>query len=232
MPKNFIDYVLLFFMAFTLSVFCQSTNIKDNEYLYKRIESLTTKDYAYYLDSLKKYGNTDFFALRMSFCKTDLYSPYDIEAKDIFKRCEENINIKNYTAGLEGLDSIIAVDYTNIKAHMYLSFLYKKALDSAKSAYHFKVFKGLLNSIADNGEGDSPQNAYIVNNVSEEYMFLNYLGYEIKNQVVVEQNGRSFDHLSVQDKENSQTREVYFNIDLPMNFLMRSFNQNNSGTQK
>lgn len=226
MIKNVI--LLLLIMASLALAQEKTDNINDNDtsqqsnlLFFSYIKKLTVKDYYSLLDKLKSDDTTDFFLLRMAYTKTDSYEPYDTKDDESIKNCEKLLDAKKYKESLEPLDSILNRNYVNIKAHMYLGYIYKKMNKEDKSYYHYRVYEGLTNSFLETGNGKDVNNAYIVINVKEEYMLLDRLGLKMQSQSLVEEGGHSYDVLTVKEGNKSKPFDVYFNIDLPLKTLKK-----------
>jgi uncharacterized phage-associated protein len=78
---------------------------------------------------------------------------------------------------------------------------------------HRKIADGLVASILKSGTGKSPETAYKVISISEEYMALLYLELSATEQSLIEENGRFYDLITAKDL-NGKTHEIYFDITL------------------
>lgn len=75
------------------------------------------------------------------------------------------------------------------------------------------------------GTGESPDSAFLVINVHDEYTILNYLGYFSSEQSLIEgKNGRSYDRLqAVAQRDTSNNRVFYFDVTCPIESLSSEF---------
>ncbi len=75
-----------------------------------------------------------------------------------------------------------------------------------------------MRAILATGSGQSPDSAYAVINVRDEYVVLNYLGYSSSSQSLIRgKGGRSYDKLEAVSRKDSSDRKVfYFDITRPM----------------
>lgn len=92
-----------------------------------------------------------------------------------------------------------------------------------QSKYHFNIYTGFLNSIYESGDGTSPKTAYIVIATDEEYAFLDWFGLEFKGQALVISGGYSFDSMKATNPKTKKEYEIYFNIELALDVLRRTF---------
>jgi len=84
-----------------------------------------------------------------------------------------------------------------------------------KAEFHRTVFRGLINSIRNSGDGKSPETAWVVITVHEEYVILRVLGFRPSQQSLLSQNGHSYDVMKVKNAEDGTEQTFYFNVDIP-----------------
>lgn len=229
-----IPFVILIFYIYTCSsakkIVDQNekntisvTDSISNYILFNYISSLTEEDYYSKLDSIKMGLSKDFFSLRMSYTKTNDYSPYNSDISDSLKKANKLIDSLMYDKALQVLHSIQKQNYVNIPSHLYCGYIYKEMGDSIKSDFHYAIYEGLLNSIYESGDGISPKSAFIVIATKEEYALLNWFRLQFNKQSLLNSDGYSFDLMDVSDPESGKNFEIYFNIELAFNFLRNTF---------
>jgi len=185
-----------------------------NYYYFEVFNNWSSDDYYNLLDSLKTYGTTDFFKLRITFTKTNEYLPYDSEFESPFNPVDKKIESGNYEDAILILDSLLEIKYVNIKAHLYLGYVYRLLNDPVKSEFHYSIYGGLIESILNYGDGSIPQKAFIVIFVEEEYLLLDAVNMSMTTQELATIDKHNFDILTVFDNETNEKSELYFNIDL------------------
>jgi hypothetical protein len=110
----------------------------------------------------------------------------------------------------------------NIHAHMLLAYMYEELSQrtqeasyrtrlSALADRHRAFTEGLVRSILTSGDGQSPDSAYQVISVTEEYMVLLALGYTRRGQRLLEADGKVYDVLDARNRDG-QARTFYFDI--------------------
>jgi len=172
-------------------------------------------EYATLLASLKA-GNTaiDYTRLRLSYMDSPEYKA----AKDVSKSedsMSDALNKKDYPAALKDAEAVLDSDYVNIDAH-FVAFVANREMGAMdKAAFHRAVFRGLINSILNSGDGKSQEKAWIVINVHEEYVILRVLGFKPSQQSLVNQNGHSYDVMKVKKADDGTDQTFYFNVDIP-----------------
>ncbi len=172
-------------------------------------------EYATLLAALKG-GNTsiDYGRLRISYMDSPEYK----HAKDTTaaeKVMWDALNAKDFQKALKNAEEMLDSEYVNIDAH-FVAYVANKELGATdKAQFHLTVFQGLLNSIRDSVDGLSPETAWVVIKVHEEYVFLNVLGYKPTGQSTGVKNGRHYDEMKVKKLDDGSEATFYFNVDIP-----------------
>lgn len=167
----------------------------------------------------------DFTALRLSYADSDDYDPYGFEDEGFDTLMWNAFNDDQYKAALGWAARILGKNYVDIEAHTVASKSCDMLGDSSKSMYHSWVADCLLLSIIDSGTGESPDSAFVVIDVSEEYALFRVLNWDNREQSLVQIDNVSYDVWEVHDPESDSTIEVYFNIDIPMKALSRQLGE-------
>jgi hypothetical protein len=172
-------------------------------------------EYANLLSALKA-GNTsiDYGRLRLSYVD----SPERKQAKDTSaeeKAMSQDLQAKDFAAALKNAEVVLDSDYVNIDAH-FVAFVAERELgDAAKAEFHRTVFRGLIDSIRNSGDGKSPEKAWVVISVDEEYVVLRTMGLRPSGQSLVMKNGHAYDVMKAKN-EDGKEETFYFNTDIPM----------------
>lgn len=172
-------------------------------------------EYATLLAALKA-GNTgiDYARLRLSYVD----SPESKQARDTTKAEKamgEALGAKNFSEALKNAETVLASDYVNMDAH-FIAYVANRELGAAdKSEFHRAVFRGLVDSIRNSGDGKSAEKAWVVISVHEEYVMLRVLGFRPSQQSLLHKDGHSFDVMQVKNVDNGADETFYFNVDIP-----------------
>jgi hypothetical protein len=172
-------------------------------------------EYASLLASLKA-GNTDINYTRLRLGYMD--SPEYKAAKDVSSSEDamfEALNKKDYSVALKSAEAVLECNYVNIDAH-YIAFIANQEMGATEKAeFHRTVFRGLINSIRNSGDGKSPETAWVVISVHEEYVLLRILGFKPSGQSVMQKDGHSYDVMKVKNATDGTEQTFYFNVDIP-----------------
>ena len=172
-------------------------------------------EYATLLVSLKA-GNTaiDYTRLRLSYMDSPEYKA----AKDTSKSEEamtNALNKKDYPAALKDAEAVLESNYVNMDAH-FVAFVANREMGALdKAQFHRTVFRGLIDSIRNSGDGKSMETAWVVINVHEEYVVLRALGFRPGEQSLMHKDGHSYDVMKVKNAEDGTEQTFYFNVDIP-----------------
>ena len=172
-------------------------------------------EYASLLASLKA-GKTDidYTRLRLSYMDSPEYKAAK-DVSDSEKAMFEALNKKDYPAALKNAEAVLGSEYVNMDAHFvaYIANREMGAMD--KAAFHRTVFRGMIDSIRNSGDGKSPEKAWVVISVHEEYVLLRVLGFKPSEQSLIHKDGHSYDEMKVKNAEDGTEQTFYFNVDIP-----------------
>jgi hypothetical protein len=161
-----------------------------------------------------KAGNTmiDYQALRFARSELPGYNPYDAlsdpDKGDLIRAMASND--QGRVAAIA--NDILSRDYTDIDAHAALATVLQRRGERDEAAMELAVANGLLRSIEQSGDGMTPETAFVVVGVAEEYSFLGARGVQVAKQSLIQTDRGPVDALEVVNPQNNQRGMVYFNI--------------------
>ena len=123
-------------------------------------------------------------------------------------------------------DTILAADYVDIDAHLVADVCSRQLGDTATADLHRMTAHGLLRSILQSGDGKSPDSAYTVIAVAEEYSLLGLLHLKLTRQSLVSQQNHAYDRMDVTDADGKGDT-VFFNVDRPMSWMQDHLQKKN-----
>ena len=161
-----------------------------------------------------KAGNTaiDYQALRFARSELPGYNPYDALA-DPDKGDLVRAMAANDADSVEMIATeIIARDYTDIDAHAALSTALQRRGETEQAAFELAVANGLLSSIEQSGDGMTPETAFVVIGIAEEYSLLGAKGLQVAKQSLLQTERGPVDALDVVNPSNNELSTVYFDV--------------------
>ena len=162
----------------------------------------------------------DFRQLRLAYWRTQLHGDSQSSREKTGTDAAEKammdaLNNKDYPAAIKNAELVLGANYVNIDAH-FVEFVAHRELNEPQLAgLHKSICRALIKSITDSGDGKTPQTAYEVICVHEEYVLLRILGLAPKKQSVLHENGHSYDVMICTDRQTNEEKTLYFNVDLP-----------------
>jgi len=159
--------------------------------------------------------NVDFFTkLRLDYAKdpqTKYFPNWDHDP-------EFEAIVKAYRAGK--VDEVIKLADPWLKkcpvdadTHLRVAMSLKEIGDLPGYNYHLGVFYGLLQSITSAGDGLTPETAFKVISVQEEYQLLQEIGAKVEKQTLVT---GPCDKMDVSRRDGKVKSTYYFNVAIPM----------------
>ena len=161
----------------------------------------------------QKDASVNFTELRNAFYESKNYNPY--APMMAYRPMNAALAQKNYDQALQIAESVLAKNFVEINAHMTAQIAYQETGKTEKAEFHKFMVEGLLNSIKGSGDGKSPEKAFEVISVNEEYGLIRSLGLKPTSQALAENKGHSYDVITVIDPQTNKESQLYFNIDKP-----------------
>jgi hypothetical protein len=181
--------------------------------------ALAAESYAQLVGRVKKRDATvDYRALRDAYALSPGYQPYGVESRDEMRKAFAAKDCPNV---MKHGDKVLSEIYIDILTHLLMASCLRSGNDQTKADFHRAIGRSLLDSIEASGDGKSPQTAFIVVTIDEEYDLLGLRGLKMKSQSLVHSGGHSFDQMNVEG-EDGKTSTVFFQIDRPLAWLSKS----------
>ena len=147
------------------------------------------KSYEEYVGLLKG-GETDinYTDFRNSYHATDIITNKLTSERKL--KDQLNMHFQNDSVRLARLTmkQLLELDYTDIGTHLMVSGAYQMEGKEREEQIHQEIAMGLLESILSSGDGKSPQTAWKVIQVPEEYIVLRILGATPTGQELIDSN--------------------------------------------
>jgi len=161
----------------------------------------------------------DFTELRLAFTKSTQYDPYNFDKAGLKKSMYDAFNERDYESALEFAGQILEKNYLMPDPHFIAFRSYDELGDAQNSDFHYYFLNGLINSILASGDGTSPETAFEVIQIEEEYLILGILGIRDSTQAFIEENEIPYDVFDGIDMETNDPVTIYFDISIPYHWL-------------
>lgn len=171
-------------------------------------------EFAKLIDKLKA-GNTeiDYKALRMAWARAGFPGARGIDPK-FRSGMVEAVKVNKYDDIVKNATEILKANLMDINTHVIAAAAYQELKEAKKAGYHQAVYLGLINSIVNGADGESPKTAYTV--VSRDEIIAVLRAYELQataSEEMTEGTSR-YQVVTATDKANGGISKVYFNVDL------------------
>lgn len=161
----------------------------------------------------------DFTALRLAYTDTPYYSPYAVkDIKPVLNALKKKDFAECGRLALRHLER----EFVSLSANYAAMVCYKELGKEDISGYYRFIVDGLIDSIADSGDGRSIDTAFTTISNDELYTFIRMGGLAVEGQSLVHKDGRVFDLMEVVDPETDKKVSLYFDITIQMTKGMRS----------
>jgi hypothetical protein len=162
----------------------------------------------------------DWKALRLAFSQTSHYQPYNATWRQECTRVAMNLQDDKLKQAEDLLTKLLERErFMRIDAHAMAVALYEKTGDSEKARKHKEFLEGLSSVVFAPDRGTSFEKPIEVLFIEEEYFVVNTLGCRVKSQALSSRDGHHFDILTSEAKPGEPERQLFFNIDMPWNFI-------------
>ena len=154
----------------------------------------------------------DYQDFRYSFIKSEQFriaSSQSLKLDSLENEMYTQIDNSNYQEVVKITKQMLSIDYTNMTAHKILRQTYSIINDTINATKYKAIQFGLLQSIVENGDGQTCSTAWPVIQISEEYFILEMLDAELIQQSV-DADGGICDKMEVLIDDEKRT--YYFEI--------------------
>ena len=166
------------------------------------------------LTAAKSGQPVDWQALRFAYAESSGFDVLGTKSAEARKAMNEALQTNDYTGALLQANLILDQDYVDIDAHIITEIANTKLGNTDEAEKQHSIVVGLLRSIR-TGDGKTPETAFTVITVGEEYSLIRVLGLRRQQQVLIANGGHQYDGLDVVDREG-QSQRLYFQIDRVM----------------
>jgi Domain of unknown function (DUF4919) len=163
----------------------------------------------------------DYTAFRLSYAASPKYEPYGIATAGLANAMKTAFNAGDCATAMARAKDIMEANFVQIDAHFVTGLCHKKAGNEEGARQERAVTDGLINSVLKSGDGKSPQTAFVVISIDEEYKALAAMGLVLNRQSLVVLQGLSFDRMEAKTRDGGQAVTLYFNIDRMRAQMMR-----------
>jgi len=162
----------------------------------------------------------DYTAFRLAYAASSKYAPYG--TIEIVSKLKNAYDAGDCPSAMVHAKEVFEVNFIQMDAHKIAALCLKKAGNEEEARRHYAMFLGLFSSVLKSGNGMSPETAFVVIAVDEEYNVLETASLTPVKQERVNHGGSAFDRFEVKLPESDRTATLFFNVDRPHAQLART----------
>jgi hypothetical protein len=168
-------------------------------------------------------ADIDYAALRIAYADSKFYDGYNSDVINLRGPFQKAFADGDCESAIRQGQAILEKNYVFIDAHFVLSVCYRRLGQTEQSERYTAAARGLLKAIFASGDGKTPETAFVVISVAEEYSVIGVQGSKKLQQALINKNGHSYDLLTVANKSGGKD-EIYFNVDRVMRWSVEKLN--------
>lgn len=185
------------------------------------LQLLATKQYQALVKELAAGDTTvDLGEMRLAYAGSEFYHPYGDENGELCRQGDEALTSFKPSMALRFYREALMSCYCLPKAHYGAQLSSRFLGNDSLARFHQGVLSGILESILDGRDGQSPASAYIVIGNWEEFFLFNECGYEPLGQGVISHEERIYDRWVVEEKAAGVTDTLYFDINIQFDWML------------
>ena len=153
----------------------------------------------------------DYTAFRMAYTASPRYEPYGA-ARALIGQIKKAYVAGDCPAAMAHAKEVLEVNFVQIDAHMVTASCQKAGNEEEARRAH-AVFIGLVKSVLGSGDGKSPETAFVVIGIDEEFAVMAALSLTLIRQALINHGGSAYDRLEVKRRDSDQLVTLYFNVE-------------------
>jgi len=158
-------------------------------------------------EAIDQVAGTDFWRFR----RGRLYVPDASNIQELEERLADAARSDSSAGIIDASAAVLASDQADINAHMLRSSALRKTDHLTEADFHRTVAQGLIDSIIHAGNGQSPESAWTVYRVKEEYEVLKSKQERFVSQSRITVGNRTLDLLDA-ERTDGEKLHVYFDV--------------------
>jgi hypothetical protein len=153
----------------------------------------------------------DWQALRFAYADSSAFDLMGERTNAARHAMFDALNKDDNKSVIEQANKILDADFVDIDAHVALDLAYQATGQSAASAREHQIARDLLKSVH-TGDGTSPEQAFTVISVGEEYATMRAFAMQVTGQALLDAPPHSYDRLTATDAAG-KTHAFFFLVD-------------------
>lgn len=153
-----------------------------------------------------------FDEIRRTYVKTSHYSPYFGTELALVGSMRASMDQKDWNACVESGNELLETNYISLDAHYGAMVCHGELGHISESEHHKYALTGLMRAIWSTGDGISRETAFFSTGTHELKAFLYLNGFEPIRQALSHDGGKSYDIMTVKERESGTELTLFFDI--------------------
>lgn len=158
----------------------------------------------------------DYTAFRLAYTSSPKYASSEWTVRELRAAMRRAHQEGDCTTAMGRAADIFEVNFVNIDAHLIAAMCHKKAGNPERERQEATMFRGIVSSVLRSGDGKSPETAFVVISIDEEYAAMQAIGVRLERQSLVSHGGSDFDRIEGKRLDSGEAITLYFNVDRPL----------------
>jgi hypothetical protein len=155
---------------------------------------------------IEKMASSDYLKLRQQYAASQQFDPDGLKSLTERKAMHAAFSAGDFQTVSDKAAAILGQHFTDIDSNIIASLAYSKLGKAKLARRHMAIATGLMGSITATGDGKSPEHAFEVLTILEEYAIVQGMNLTLVSQATHSQAGRLYDQLVGSDAHGtSQT---------------------------
>lgn len=152
----------------------------------------------------------------------DYYHPYG--ASDAKKEFSQIYSDKKHKEAISKGKEVLSENPVDIEVTLKMIYSYLELKDTAAAKIYGHKYFGFLDVIYSSGDGQTPQTAFVVISVDDEYRIVGDLGLNVRAQMLIDDcDLLIFEKRSQRKVRKKKIKQLYFNVQMPLMSLSGTF---------
>lgn len=119
---------------------------------------------------------------------------------------------KRYKEAVVLAEAVLEYEFTNRGLHRATANAYRELGNGERAQFHEDIGEKILKALLSTGDGLTPETAYCVQGINEEYVIMAHFGYDVSSQAYNMSSVSAYDVLTGKDTKTGKKVSLYFDI--------------------
>lgn len=184
--------------------------------LASNVRAANEADYQTLLGRIKNGETVDYTQLRQAYVNSPDYDPYSFNVREPSAEMHKSARQDDCKTALNYAKRVLDMQFLAIDAHNIAGYCHEKLGRKDAATQERAIARGLIQSIVESGDGKTPETAFIVVTLEEQYALIMAMRLQRRSKSLIYHDGHSYDVHEVaqsSDGASGMSIKLYFRID-------------------